>query len=63
MTAVLALTSAHPGLAVVGSWVAGSGVAAIVADALAENDRIRSAVLWPGDGAPTSDAGEESGGH
>ena len=62
VTAVRGLTSAHPGLAVVGSWVAGSGVAAIVADALAENDRIRSAVLWPGEGAPTSDAGDESAG-
>ena len=34
----------------------------VVADALAENDRIRSAVLWPGEGAPTSDAGDESAG-
>lgn len=34
------------GLAAVGAWVAGTGMAAVVADALAEADRARSRVLW-----------------
>jgi len=44
--AVRSAVSALPGLSVVGSWLAGGGVAQVVADALAETDRVRSAVLW-----------------
>ncbi len=42
----------HAGLAVVGAWVAGSGLAQVTADAVAEVDRMRSAVLWGTDGPP-----------
>ncbi|MGZ8803781.1 MAG: protoporphyrinogen/coproporphyrinogen oxidase [Microbacterium sp.] len=35
-----------PGLAVVGAWVAGTGIAQVVPDALAEAERIRRVVLW-----------------
>jgi len=38
------------GLAVVGAWVAGSGLAQVVADAHAEADRLRRGALW-GDGS------------
>lgn len=34
------------GLAVVGAWVAGTGLAQVVPDALAEGDRLRHALLW-----------------
>ncbi|MET0830046.1 MAG: FAD-dependent oxidoreductase [Microbacterium sp.] len=37
---------AVPGLAVVGAWVAGTGIAQVVPDALAEAERVRRAVLW-----------------
>jgi oxygen-dependent protoporphyrinogen oxidase len=36
------------GLAVVGAWVAGSGLAQVVADAHAEADRLRRGALWGG---------------
>lgn len=35
-----------PGLAVVGAWLSGTGIAQVVPDALAEAERIRRAVLW-----------------
>lgn len=35
-----------PGLAVVGAWVAGTGLAQVVPDATAEADRVRHALLW-----------------
>ncbi|RLK46657.1 protoporphyrinogen/coproporphyrinogen oxidase [Microbacterium telephonicum] len=35
-----------PGLTVVGAWVAGAGIARTVADAVAETDRMRHALLW-----------------
>ena len=38
------------GLGVVGAWIAGSGLAAVVADAVAEGERLRRIVLW-GDAA------------
>ena len=37
---------AVPGLAVVGAWLAGTGIAQVVPDALAEAERVRRAVLW-----------------
>jgi oxygen-dependent protoporphyrinogen oxidase len=37
---------AIPGLAVAGAWVAGTGMAQVVPDALAEAERIRRLVLW-----------------
>jgi len=37
---------AVPGLAVVGAWVAGTGVAQVVPDALEEAERVRRIVLW-----------------
>lgn len=44
----------RPGLAVVGAWVSGSGLAQITADTVAAVDRMRSAVLW-GAGAPADE--------
>jgi oxygen-dependent protoporphyrinogen oxidase len=44
--AVRARVSALSGLAAVGAWVAGSGLAAVVEDARAEADRVRSAALF-----------------
>lgn len=43
-----ARTAVHdvPGLAVTGAWLAGTGLARVVADASAEGDRVRRAVLW-----------------
>ncbi|MCA1306691.1 FAD-dependent oxidoreductase [Microbacterium esteraromaticum] len=35
-----------PGLAVVGAWMAGTGLAQVIPDAIAETDRLRSALLW-----------------
>lgn len=35
-----------PGLAVVGAWLAGTGLAQVVPDAVAEADRLRRALLW-----------------
>ena len=43
---VRAAVAARPGLAVVGAWIAGSGLARVVTDATAEVDRLRSSVLW-----------------
>ncbi|UNK71205.1 FAD-dependent oxidoreductase [Microbacterium sp. H1-D42] len=37
---------AVPGLAVVGAWMAGTGLAQVIPDAIAETDRLRSALLW-----------------
>ncbi|MGO1957268.1 MAG: protoporphyrinogen oxidase, partial [Microbacterium sp.] len=37
------------GLGVAGAWVAGTGLAQVVPDAVAEADRLRHAVLWRGD--------------
>ncbi len=35
-----------PGLAVVGAWVAGTGLAQVIPDAVAETDRLRHSLLW-----------------
>lgn len=35
-----------PGLAVVGAWLAGTGLAQVIPDAQAESDRVRHALLW-----------------
>ena len=35
-----------PGLAVVGAWMSGTGLAQVVPDAIAETDRLRSGLLW-----------------
>lgn len=43
---VRAAVHAVPGLAVVGAWVAGTGVAQVVPDALAEAERVRRLALW-----------------
>ncbi|MBN9177604.1 MAG: FAD-dependent oxidoreductase [Microbacterium sp.] len=43
---VRASVAGAPGLAVVGSWVAGGGIGQVVGDAIAEIDRQRRAVLW-----------------
>jgi oxygen-dependent protoporphyrinogen oxidase len=41
-------TAVHsvPGLAVAGAWVAGTGIAQVVPDALAEAERVRRITLW-----------------
>lgn len=41
---------AQPGLAVVGAWLAGTGLERVAADAVAEADRARRNVLWNGVG-------------
>ncbi|SIT86523.1 protoporphyrinogen oxidase [Microbacterium sp. RU33B] len=46
--AARAAVSAVPGLAVAGAWIAGSGLAQVVPDAIAEADRVRRALLWGG---------------
>ena len=38
--------SRRPGIAVVGAWVAGSGLARVVADAQEQADRLRRTALW-----------------
>lgn len=38
------------GLGVVGAWLAGTGLAQVVPDALTEADRVRRALLWGADG-------------
>jgi len=43
---VRAAVARQPGLGVVGAWVSGSGLAHVVADAVAEVDRARGVVLW-----------------
>ena len=35
-----------PGLAAVGAWLAGTGLAQVIPDATAESDRLRRALLW-----------------
>lgn len=45
--ATRATVARHTGLAVVGAAISGSGIAQVVADAVAEMDRMRSAVIWP----------------
>lgn len=54
VAAIRAAVGARPGLAVVGGWVAGSGIAAVVADAITEIDRQRGTVLWAVDEPPAS---------
>lgn len=44
--AVRAAVGGFPGLAAVGAWLAGSGLAQVVEDARDEADRVRRAVLW-----------------
>jgi oxygen-dependent protoporphyrinogen oxidase len=44
--AVRANVQAVPGLAVVGAWLAGTGLAQVVPDAVAEADRLRGGLLW-----------------
>jgi oxygen-dependent protoporphyrinogen oxidase len=46
-----AAVSSVPGLAAVGAWLSGTGLAQVVPDARAEADRVRRALLWD---APTS---------
>ncbi len=38
------------GLGVVGAWLAGTGLAQVVPDAIAESDRVRRALLWGANG-------------
>ncbi|MFV0374059.1 protoporphyrinogen/coproporphyrinogen oxidase [Microbacterium sp.] len=45
---VRAAVAARRGVAVVGAWLAGSGLARTVADSIAEADRVRSDALWRG---------------
>lgn len=40
-----------PGLGAVGAWLAGTGLAQVVPDAIAEADRLRGAALWSGEAA------------
>lgn len=40
---------AVPGLGAVGAWLAGTGLAQVVPDAIAEADRLRHVALWTGD--------------
>lgn len=47
-TVVRSGVAAHPGLAAVGAWLSGSGLAQVVADARAEADRVRTAALFGG---------------
>lgn len=47
--AVRAAIGATPGLAAVGAWVAGGGLAHTVDDAVAESDRVRRRLLWESD--------------
>lgn len=44
--AARAAISKVDGLAVVGAWVAGTGLAQVVPDAISEGDRLRHALLW-----------------
>ncbi|PKI91609.1 protoporphyrinogen oxidase [Actinomycetales bacterium SN12] len=44
--AIRAAVTASPGLGVVGAWVAGTGLAQVVPDAVAEADRLRASLLW-----------------
>jgi oxygen-dependent protoporphyrinogen oxidase len=42
-----------PGLAVVGAWIAGTGLAQVIPDALAEAERVKRAALWGGADGPS----------
>ncbi len=44
--AARAAVRAVPGLAAVGAWLAGTGLAQVVPDAVEETDRLRRALLW-----------------
>ena len=44
--AVRAAVVAAPGLGIVGAWVAGTGLAQVIPDAVAEADRLRASLLW-----------------
>ncbi|PCE15093.1 protoporphyrinogen oxidase [Microbacterium sp. SZ1] len=44
--AARAAVQAVPGLAAVGAWLAGTGLAQVVPDAVGEADRLRRALLW-----------------
>lgn len=44
--AARAAVQAVPGLAAVGAWLAGTGLAQVVPDAQEEADRLRRALLW-----------------
>jgi protoporphyrinogen/coproporphyrinogen III oxidase len=44
--AVRTAIATNPGLAAVGAWLAGTGVAQVVPDAVAEAERVRRAALW-----------------
>lgn len=48
--AVRAAVTRVDGLGVVGAWLAGTGLAQVVPDAVAEADRVRHALLWGADG-------------
>lgn len=45
-TAVRTSVASFPGLAAVGAWLSGSGLAQVVADARDEAERVRRAALW-----------------
>ena len=45
-TSARAAVQVVPGLAVVGAWLAGTGLAQVIPDATAEADRLRRALLW-----------------
>lgn len=45
-TAARAAVQAVPGLAAVGAWLAGTGLAQVIPDAREEADRLRRALLW-----------------
>ncbi|QMU96489.1 NAD(P)-binding protein [Microbacterium esteraromaticum] len=44
--AIRTAVTAISGLAVVGAWVAGTGLAQVIPDAVAEADRLRAGLLW-----------------
>ena len=49
-TAARGANRAVAGLGAAGAWLAGSGLAPVVADAVEEAERVRRAVLWGPDG-------------
>ncbi|MDZ8200957.1 protoporphyrinogen oxidase [Microbacterium sp. SSW1-59] len=57
--AVRRAVSATPGLAVVGAWLAGAGLAQVVPDAQREADRIRRTALFHGDAASDAEPEED----
>lgn len=50
--AARAAVQAVPGLAAVGAWLAGTGLAQVIPDAVAEADRLRHEILWNRSDAP-----------